>query len=399
MAIKDVTVVVVNYKTLELTRQCLDSFRRFYPKVQLIIIDNGSNDESTEYVKNCRDDYTTIVLRDTNAGHGGALHQASELCKTRYLFTLDSDTITHRGGFIEAMLGEFANGKNVYAVGYECETNTDGYNTYTGEGVRYIHPFAAMYDMWIYHALRPFLHHGAPCIENMIDANVQQLGLVCFPIEKYVQHLEGGTSKRVGGWSKNVVEREPMRLPFVSFVTRCYERPAQLLRCLTSISRQTDADYENVIIVDEVGAGVEAANGFYDLPENRARVRGQYVHLIDDDDIISDTEFVATIKDIATQNGMPEVIVIRVKHPNGIILPTRKMWMKSEPIGGHIGGSSVVVRRDIWLQHIHCFGDDEVYWGDFVFINELFSHKKYRIYWLNRVMVEVPSQNQGAINE
>ena len=394
----DVAVVIVNHKTLDLTRQCLESFRQFYPDVLIYLIDNGSGDDSAQYVKNCTDKHVISVSNNTNCGHGGALHQATELCQQRYLFTLDSDTITHRGGFLELMLAEFAKEPAPYAVGFECETNENGYNTYTGKGVRYIHPFASMYDLWIYRTLRPFLHHGAPAIENMIDANVQGLGLVHFPIDQYIEHLEGGTSKKVGGWAKNVKERIPLQLPFVSFVTRCYARPVALLRCLTSISRQTDPDYENVLIIDEEGVGVEAANGFYNLPQNKARVRGQYVHLIDDDDLICDADFVATIKDVASHNGMPEVIIIRVKHPNGVMLPDKKMWMQAEPIGGHIGGSSVVVRRDVWLDHIYKFGDDAVYWGDFVFIQALFKWCK-TIYWLNRVMVEVPSQSQGAIEQ
>jgi glycosyltransferase involved in cell wall biosynthesis len=399
ISLDDVAVVIVNHKTLDLTRQCLESLRNFYSDVLVYLVDNGSNDASTEYVKNCKDSHVVSVLNDVNSGHGGALHQATELCQQRYLFTLDSDTIVRRGGFLEAMRAEFDKEPSPYAVGYECETDQNGYNTYTGKGVRYIHPFASMYDLWTYRTLRPFIHHGAPAIENMIDANVRMLGLVNFPITRYIEHLEGGTSRRVGGWSKNVTERQPLRLPFVSFVTRAYARPAQLLRCLTSIARQSDPDYENVIIVDEDGVGVEVANGFYDLPQNRARVRGQYVHLIDDDDIISDPDFVATIKDVASHNGMPEVIVIRVRHPNGVILPTKRMWMQSEPIGGHIGGSGVVVRRDVWLDNIHHFGDDQVYWGDFVFISELFRRYARRIYWLNRVMVEVPSQNQGAVEQ
>ena len=46
------TVCIVNYKTLDFTRLCLRSIRKFtnYP-YEVIVVDNDSQDESLEYLK------------------------------------------------------------------------------------------------------------------------------------------------------------------------------------------------------------------------------------------------------------------------------------------------------------------------------------------------------------
>lgn len=390
----DITAIICNYKTEQLTRQCVESFREHYPTVKIILVDNGSKDGSTEYINNLDDPFVVKILNEGNYGHGPAMHQAIEDCQTRYVFALDSDTITEHGGFLELMLAEAVRG--AYAVGFECETDRNGFNIVTGGGVRYIHPMAAIYDVQIYHTLPQFAHHGAPCIYNMIEANERGLKLVHFQIDKYIKHLGEGTRSKVGGWSPNVVRVDQFQRPFVSFVTRCYKRPAALLRCMTSIARQTDPDYENVLIVDEDGIGVVRANALYQQPQNMARVRGRYVHLIDDDDYICDPDMVATVKCIAAEAN-PDVIIFRVRHPGNIVLPDRDVWMK-KPVGGHIGGSSVVVRGEVWKKHIHWFGDKKVYWGDFVFINELFDPRhNYSIYWCSDIVVDVPHQNIGKV--
>ena len=42
----DVTTIVVNYRTPHLLPVVTDSFKRFYPDVRLVLIDNGSEDSS-----------------------------------------------------------------------------------------------------------------------------------------------------------------------------------------------------------------------------------------------------------------------------------------------------------------------------------------------------------------
>src|SRR3954454_18408427 len=88
-----ITVLVINYKTLEVTRRCLDSLVRAYPGVRLLIIDNGSNDESTAYIRDLSrgSRHVACVLNERNIYHGPAMHQGVAASQTPYVFTLDSD--------------------------------------------------------------------------------------------------------------------------------------------------------------------------------------------------------------------------------------------------------------------------------------------------------------------
>ena len=49
-----VTVVVINFGTPDLTRRAAESFRSFYPLLPLLLIDNGSQDESRRTLEELR---------------------------------------------------------------------------------------------------------------------------------------------------------------------------------------------------------------------------------------------------------------------------------------------------------------------------------------------------------
>jgi len=177
--------------------------------------------------------------------------------------------------------------------------------------------------------------------------------------------------------------------PFLSIVTRCYKRPVELLRCLESIANQTDDDYENVLIVDSKGIGVVAANGaFY---SHRHRVHGEWVYMLDDDDFLLDVNFISEVKNAARQHN-PDVIIVKVDH-FGKVLPEPEFWQRP-PVEGHIGGSGIVVKRDIWNKFIHVFG--QAYIGDYFFIRKLFENG-CNFYWLDMVVTKVPKQNFGVV--
>ena len=57
-------ICIVNYKTLDFTRLCLRSIRKFteYP-YEIIVVDNNSRDESLEYLKSLK--WIRLIERDT----------------------------------------------------------------------------------------------------------------------------------------------------------------------------------------------------------------------------------------------------------------------------------------------------------------------------------------------
>lgn len=188
--VEDITVIVVNYRTLDVTKRCISSLLDKYPNIKLILIDNGSNDRSTTYISNLSETYASVetILNTENRFHGPALNQGVHTCSTSFVFTLDSDCEIMDSGFLERMLLLFDSA--VYAVGKQGWTNKYGYaplsadETYT----EYVHPFAMLLDRQKYTALPPFVHHGAPAYKNMWGAKRHGYETRHFPIEDFILH-------------------------------------------------------------------------------------------------------------------------------------------------------------------------------------------------------------------
>jgi len=276
--------------------------------------------------------------------------------------------------------------------GLRVTVNASGFNDDQG-GILYGHPLGCMYEVAKYKQLAPFMHHGAPCIQNMIAAKAAGFVVKNFPMLTYLTHEDGGTSTRVGGWEANVVDMPDIvvldKQPWLSIVTRCYKRPHQFLRCMASIAQQTCDSYETVIIVDAVGRGVPWANAqFY---AHRNRVRGKYVWLLDDDDECIEPDLVSMVRQIG-QASHPEIIQCRFMHP-AAVLPPDDLWGKP-PKPGFIGGSSYIVRVDIWKRFIKHFAD-EPYAGDWTFLRTLWQ-QNYDVYWCDVVIGRARAQSIGA---
>ena len=199
---------IVNFKTKQLLRRAYRSFRKFYPNVRVIIVDNGSMDASRELVKEVgARPHNSFILFNKNIGHGPAMHRAIQKVETPYVFTLDTDTETLKGGFLEAMVKQMKGDNKLYALGWRRwvdrtsgvprEWHTE--NPPSRKFVSYVHPSAALYRMSMYHTLQPFFHHGAPCLSNMVRAEKRGLKTLPFPIRDYVKHLKAGTRRMYGG--------------------------------------------------------------------------------------------------------------------------------------------------------------------------------------------------------
>jgi glycosyltransferase involved in cell wall biosynthesis len=149
-------------------------------------------------------------------------------------------------------------------------------------------------------------------------------------------------------------------MPFLTIITRSFRRPNSLARCVQSVARQTDPDAEQIILYDTIGHGV----GQSYLNLRHLTPQGEYVFLLDDDDYLIDTGFVAALRQCALANAMPDVIYALMDHC-GTMLPDWDDGLKR----GNIACSCYVVRRDVWLEHASDFIDD--YSADFYFIEAI----------------------------
>lgn len=199
--LRDITAIIVNYKTLDLTAACVESVLAIYPDVPLILVDNGSADSSTQYIVDQARLHPHVValLNSTNRYHGPAMDQAIRLSRTPYVFTLDSDCEILGGGLLEGLRAAFVD-PLLYAAGELRHIDPFGYDLRPGIPyyTHYIHPYAMMLDRAKYLSLRPFIHHGSPCIKNMRAAQLRGLHFYDFAVAEYVWHHWQGTCSRYG---------------------------------------------------------------------------------------------------------------------------------------------------------------------------------------------------------
>lgn len=101
----DVSIIIVNYNTKDLTVACIASVMEKTKGViyEIILVDNNSSDGTVEEV---RKKFPNVIVREMseNVGFGRANNAGAELAKGKYLFLLNSDTV-----LIENSIKEFFN--------------------------------------------------------------------------------------------------------------------------------------------------------------------------------------------------------------------------------------------------------------------------------------------------
>jgi glycosyltransferase involved in cell wall biosynthesis len=116
------TICIANYKTLDFTRLCLRSIRKFthYP-YQVIVVDNNSQDKSLEYLKSLK--WIRLIERDTAGdggggfSHGAALQLGLENCNTEFFVSMHSDTFVIKDNWLTELIDYFNNDPAITCVG------------------------------------------------------------------------------------------------------------------------------------------------------------------------------------------------------------------------------------------------------------------------------------------
>lgn len=89
----DVSVIIVNYNTKQITDQCIESVKKQTKGVryEIILVDNNSTDGSREFFQKCSD--IRYLYLEENVGFGRANNAGYEVATGKYIFLLNSDTI------------------------------------------------------------------------------------------------------------------------------------------------------------------------------------------------------------------------------------------------------------------------------------------------------------------
>ncbi len=204
----NVEIISIHYKTPDYIYEQYESVRNIYPEISYRIIDGS--DDGKNYFKDLEEKDTNFHVERLgyNIHHGPGMDYAIKNSHFDYLLILDSD-VTLKNEIISPMLEKFTG----YAVGRKRMVNALGMQNWEIPWIGklfprsfkyiYIHPLCLLIKKEAYLKFKPFIKHGSPCIDAMIDIhNKKQTHLLSdMVIEDYAEPKYQGTSKT---WGMNV---------------------------------------------------------------------------------------------------------------------------------------------------------------------------------------------------
>lgn len=118
-----VTILIPNYKTLELTKLCLRLIRKYTDlnKAKVMVIDNDSQDESLAYLRTLS--WIELIERKAIPGetpvqsHSRALDMCLARVTTPYVLSIHTDTLVKHPQWLEFLLGQIAKSPTIAGVG------------------------------------------------------------------------------------------------------------------------------------------------------------------------------------------------------------------------------------------------------------------------------------------
>lgn len=229
MTSKKITIIVPNYKTLEITKICLRLIRK-YTKSELadvIVVDNDSSDASTDYLRSLQ--WITLIERKPELpesgvrAHAHALDLAFKQVQTPYVLSIHTDTFVKSPLWLDIILDEFDDpsvagvgswkleSKNwARTLGIRVEQSIKyllhklfGYKRYNknriNKAAQYLRSHCAMYRTDIIRQLGTSFSDGDDTAgrvmhQKMVAAGYQMKFLPSHFLGQYLDHLNHATS-------------------------------------------------------------------------------------------------------------------------------------------------------------------------------------------------------------
>jgi hypothetical protein len=226
---KQVTILIPNYKTPEITKICMRLIRQHtdFNRVDVMVIDNNSHDASLAYLRTLN--WITLIERKANTpetpplSHSRALDLALAQVKTPYVLSIHTDTFVKRSDWIDVLLKPFALNPKLAGVGsWKLESKSKlqmlgyqfeqawkkllstyfGYSGYRADrldvNARYLRSHCAMYRMDVIQALNTNFSDaedtaGKVMHQKMVAAGYEMLFLHSGELGRYVDHLNHAT--------------------------------------------------------------------------------------------------------------------------------------------------------------------------------------------------------------
>lgn len=226
---KEVTILVPNFRTPEITRICLRLIRRHTDpaRVHVIAIDNDSGDASLDYLRSLN--WIELIERRVELpeppplSHSHALDEALERVRTPYVLSIHTDTFVKRSDWLDVLLDPFLSDPLVAGVGsWKLESKSrlerfgrrleqmwkvgvfriTGRRGYRAErfdpALHYLRSHCAMYRMDVIRALRTGFSDeeevaGSVMHRKMVAAGYRMVFLESAQLGRYVDHVNHAT--------------------------------------------------------------------------------------------------------------------------------------------------------------------------------------------------------------
>lgn len=90
----DLSIVITSFNTKDLLLGCINSITKYTKDIiyELIVVDNGSNDESVKTIEKLKAENIKVIKNKENLGFAKANNQGIEKARGRYILLLNSDT-------------------------------------------------------------------------------------------------------------------------------------------------------------------------------------------------------------------------------------------------------------------------------------------------------------------
>jgi len=90
----DVSIIIVNYNSTELLKNCLDSVEKYTTGInfEIVVVDNNSITGDIDEISD-NQNKITLIKNDVNKGFGAANNQGVKVAKGKYVLLLNNDTI------------------------------------------------------------------------------------------------------------------------------------------------------------------------------------------------------------------------------------------------------------------------------------------------------------------
>jgi hypothetical protein len=121
----DVTAIVINYRTPDLTKGAVRSCLGEPDVAEVIVIDNGSGDESADTLtEEFRGQRVRVMENDVNLGFASANNKGINKARSDYVFMLNSDAFVLEGA-VATLLNRLKSDESVGLIGPEI-VESDG---------------------------------------------------------------------------------------------------------------------------------------------------------------------------------------------------------------------------------------------------------------------------------